>query len=106
MPANNSSEMTLCDDEQAGVDLRRLHANALALLSLCWVPDWVVSTPNSPVMGQQHVEASAETPGYVGGSWHTRGYGSCCPFPACSVWAGSFVLPCAAPAARPPTLMR
>ena len=50
MPANNSSEMALCDDEQVGVDLRRLHPDALALLSLCWVPDWVVSTSNSPVM--------------------------------------------------------
>ena len=50
MPANNSSEMTLCDDEQVGVDLRRLHPDAFALLLLCWVPDWVVSTPNGPVM--------------------------------------------------------
>ena len=91
MPANNSSEMTLCDDEQVGVDLRRLHADALALLLLCWVPDWVVSTPNSPVMGQQHVEASAVAPGYVGGSWHTRGMGRVVRFlPAASGPGHSF----------------
>ena len=39
MPANNSGELTLCDYEQAGVDLCQLHADALTLPLWCWVPD-------------------------------------------------------------------
>ena len=74
MPTSNSSEMTLCDYEQADVDLHQLHADALTPCRCASprpgsLPGWYPR----PVMGQQHVEASVETPGYVGGSWHILG---------------------------------